>query len=375
MKAYVARSLPLDDIDYEDLFSIAVKASNALARYDGLLQGLVNPDVLMAPLSVQEAQYSSRIEDIYATVEDILTQEAGGAMGKRPTEEILDIHEVLNYRRTLQLAQNSLAQGQPLNLHFIRAMHQTLMKGARGSDKSPGQFRNDQNWIGAKGCSIEEAIFVPVSPLELDKNLSNLISYIESDDRDAIAQAAIVHAQFELIHPFRDGNGRVGRLLIPLFLSKKKILSAPMFYLSGYLERNRQEYLNKLTGLSKENDWQSWLHFFYRAVIEQSEVNSEKVNRLIELYSECKTLVRNITGSKYSDAITDGLFQGPIFSRPQLQKLTQIPQGTLYKQIDKLEDAEVIQTHIEGSGTIPTTYFFPKLLKATSELAMRRTKD
>ncbi|RLA22645.1 MAG: Fic family protein [Gammaproteobacteria bacterium] len=370
MQPYLPKELPIKELNYGELFSLGIRASSALARFDGLLNGLVNPSVLMGPLSVQEAQFSSRIEDIYATIEDVLTQGAGGHLGEKNVDEQLDILEIINYRATLESSQHAISEGGEIDLHLIRAMHQTLMEGARGSDKSPGEFRKDQNWIAPKGCTIEDAIFVPVSPFELDSALKSLIQYVQYDDMDHIAQAGILHAQFELIHPFRDGNGRVGRLLIPLFLYYKKQLSLPMFYISGYLEKNRKEYLDRLAMLSSTNDWHGWLTFFYSAVIEQSEVNAVKVQQLMSLYEDTKEKVRIVANSKYSDAMTDALFQGAIFSIPQLVRTTSIPKPSIVQLLAKLEKADIVKVYTEGAGTKAKTYFFPELLIATSEMSI-----
>ena len=228
MKLYVPHSLPLTNIDRTRLISLVGEANASLARYDGLLMGLVNPAVMLSPLTThhspltthhspvtsQEAVLSSKIEGTQATVEEVLEYEAGQEYGEYKSN---GIHEVLSYRKALILATESI-DDRPIRLALIRELHRVLMDSVRGQNKTPGEFRKDQNWIGAHGCKIEQATFVPPSPLQLNDHLQAWQTYLETDDIDPIFQTAIVHAQFELIHPFKDGNGRIGRLLILLIL-------------------------------------------------------------------------------------------------------------------------------------------------------------
>ena len=232
MKPYIPESLPLTNLDHGRLIRLIGPANAALARYDGLLQSVINPSVMLSLLTTQEAVLSSKIEGTQATVDEVLEYEAGIEFDP---EKVKDIQEVVNYRTALTLAKETLTQ-RPLNLALLRQMHGTLMSSVRGADKSPGQFRVHQNWIGPSGCTIEQATFVPPAPLQLLDHLEAFERYLAGDDVDPLIQVAVVHAQFELLHPFNDGNGRVGRLLIPLFLFQKRALASPMFYLSEYLE-------------------------------------------------------------------------------------------------------------------------------------------
>ena len=181
------------------------------------------------------------------------------------------------------------------------------MDSVRGQDKTPGQFRTEQNWIGTPRCKIEEASFVPPEPIRLLENLESWEKYIHTPDRDPLIQTAIIHAQFELIHPFNDGNGRIGRLLIPLYLYSKQVLVSPTFYLSGYLEENRDEYIGRLAAISGEGDWQGWIKFFLDAIARQAKGNSEQVTEILKLYETMKTAVQQITHSQFSAAMVDGL--------------------------------------------------------------------
>lgn len=235
MKPYEPDALPLADLDYRRLLPLVAQANAALARYDGLLQGIPNAEVMLSPLTTQEAVLSSRIEGTQATVDEVLEQEAGLV---KEGEKYKDIQEISNYRVALLRAREHL-QSYPIRLAFVRELHRILMDSVRGQDKMPGEFRKDQNWIGAYGCCLDDATFVPPSPLQLSDHLAAWEAYLDFDDIDFLLQAAVVHAQFELLHPFKDGNGRIGRILIPLFLFQKRVISQPMFYLSEYLEHHR----------------------------------------------------------------------------------------------------------------------------------------
>ena len=242
-----SRRAAADELDLARIVGKIGPANAALARYDGLLQGIVNASVLLSPLTNSEAVLSSKIEGTQATVDEVLEYEAGMEFGG---EKVADIQEVVNYRRTLTLATEALAE-RPITLLLIRQMHKVLMDSVRGSNKSPGEFRIDQNWIGTPGCAIETATFVPPSPLQLNDHLLAFEAYLGTNDFDALVQTAIVHAQFELIHPFKDGNGRIGRLIIPLFLFQKQALASPMFYLSEYLEGQRELYYARLRAVGQ----------------------------------------------------------------------------------------------------------------------------
>ena len=206
---------------------------------------MINPHILLSPLTNQEAILSSRIEGTQATVEEVLEHEAG--KHHQGVKE-QDIREILNYRNALLEVEGYLGS-RSFSLGLILELHKILMDSARGQNKDPGSFRKEQNWIGSYGSTIEEATFIPPSPLKLHDYLEDWKKYFDMDDIDPLIQAAIVHAQFELIHPFEDGNGRIGRLLIPLFLLYKEVLSHPTFYISAYLEKYREEYYSCLQSI------------------------------------------------------------------------------------------------------------------------------
>ena len=362
MKPYVPDSLPLDNLDFKLLLPLVGKANAALARYDGLLQGIPNPEVMLSPLTTQEAVLSSKIEGTQATVDEVLEHEAGL---EKQGEKYKDIQEISNYRRALYQAKDYLIE-YPIRLGFVRELHKILMDSAQGRDKSPGEFRLDQNWIGPKGCLIEQATFVPPSPLVMQDSLHLWESYLDLDDSDFLLQTAVVHAQFELIHPFLDGNGRIGRILIPLFLFQKRALSQPMFYLSEYLEAHRDEYYQRLKAISVDQDWNGWIAFFLRAIIEQSQGNSARVRQIMNLYGEMKSKVQDVTHSQYSVFLLDAIFNKPVFTTSgyadELESQHNVHSQTTLSLLRKLKKYNIIRELRSGTGRRAAVLCFPALV-------------
>jgi Fic family protein len=361
MSPYVPQGLPLSGLDYARLIRKTGPANAALARYDGLLQSVVNPQVMLSPLTNREAVLSSKIEGTQATVDEVLEYEAGMEF---ESEKVKDIQEIVNYRKALILATEALAE-RPLSLSLIRSMHQVLMDSVRGENKTPGQFRVEQNWIGFEGCSIEQATFVPPSPLQLIGHLEAFERYLASDDIDVLIQVAVVHAQFELLHPFKDGNGRIGRLLIPLFLYQKRVLGSPMFYLSEYLESHREEYYARLRGISQNNDWTGWLEFFLDGIVIQAKNNTERVRAMIGLYDVMKPRITGLLRSQHALMVLDTLFYRPIFSSNDFIDRSGISRKTALRFLAILRDERVLFVMRPGSGQQPTVYAFADLLNCT----------
>lgn len=320
---YIPIKLPPDKIDWKRLIPIIGKAHGALARYDGLLQSLINPAILLSPLTTNEAVLSSRIEGTQASLEEVLELEAG--LEKEKSESIKqDIQEIINYRKALLIAEESL-EHRNITLNFIKQIHAILLESVRGKNKNPGEFRKDQNWIGKPGTTIELARYIPPNPILIVEFMEDLERFIQTDFDDPIVQLAIVHAQLEIIHPFMDGNGRIGRLIIPLFLYSKKILSRPMFYMSEYLESHRQEYYDKLLFITVNEDWQGWIEFFFEALINQAQINYDKAKNIINLYDNLKPEFIDITHSQFAIPLLDAFFQKPILDSSTALKIAKIP--------------------------------------------------
>lgn len=358
MTPYKPDELPLEGLDYQRLFALVGDANAELARYDGLLQGVVNPQVMLSPLTNEEAVLSSKIEGTQATVDEVLEQEAGIL---KEGEKAKDIQEIINYREALRSAHKYLDK-RPITLPFVRQLHRILLNSVRGQDKTPGEFRKDQNWIGKYGCTIEQASFVPPNPLQLQDHLEAWQSYLASNDIDLLLQTAVIHAQFELLHPFKDGNGRIGRILIPLFLYKKKKLSQPMFYLSSYLEANREEYYMRLQNISREGDWSAWIAFFLQAITEQAKSNNAKIKEIMTLYDGMKEQIYEITHSQYTVNLLDAIFDRPIFETSDFVNRSKINKKTAMDLLKKLREAHILAVLREGSGRRATVLCFPELL-------------
>ncbi|MDI9335406.1 MAG: Fic/DOC family N-terminal domain-containing protein [Gammaproteobacteria bacterium] len=362
MNPYIPDALPLTGLDYQRLFPLVGRANATLARYDGLLQGIPNPAVLLSPLTTQEAVLSSKIEGTQATVDEVLQQEAGLL---QEGEKFQDIQEIVNYRQALFSAQNYL-KDYPIRLGLVRELHRILMNSVRGKDKTPGEFRKDQNWIGQYGCTLEEASFVPPNPFQLPDYLQAWECYVDSDDGDFLLQTAVIHAQFELLHPFKDGNGRIGRILIPLFLYQKRALSQPMFYLSEYLESHREEYYQRLKAISAEGDWNGWIAFFLQAITTQAEQNSARVKAIQALYEAMKLAIQEATHSQYTVHVLDAIFTKPIFRTSdltaKLHKDFGIHEKTALGLLRQMKKNGILRELKSGSGRRPATLCFPRLI-------------
>jgi len=358
MRPYIPTKLPLKKLDWAAFVGLVGKANAEVARFDGLLQSMPNPGVLLSPLSTQEAVLSSKIEGTQATLQDVLEFEANP---KDITRKHEDIQEVLNYRKAMAFAVKELGK-YPLTLNVIKEIHSKLMQSVRGKNKNPGNFRTEQNWIGKPGCKQEEASYIPPSPETIKEFLSNLEKYINFDDKDYLVQLAIIHAQFEIIHPFLDGNGRIGRMLMPLFLYYKKVLSSPMFYLSAYFETDRERYYSSLKSISKEENWNSWVEYFLNAVVEQSKKNIQKAKKIHALYDQKKLRISQITHSRYSIQTLDFLFCMPIFKSREFKIEAKIPEATSKRVVDLLLRNEVISLIKKGQGRAGNIYAFEKLL-------------
>ncbi len=317
MKPFEPQGLPIGNIEWEPLIPLMGRANRSLALYDGVLYGVPNPEVLLSPLTTREAVLSSRIEGTQATLGEVLKFEAG----EEPEHETRrwDFEEVINYRQALRRGEKALGE-KPFNLNLLLELHSILLQNVRGRNMGRGQFRKIQNWIGAPGSPIGKADFVPPAPETLMPELDAWEKYYHAESPDGLVQMAVVHAQFEIIHPFLDGNGRIGRILIPLFLAEKKLLSRPMFYLSSYLERHRDEYVSGLRALSRRNDgWNLWIGFFLRAVEEEARANADKAKAIIDLYADLKERVLALTHSQYAIPLLDQMFERPLFRSAMLR--------------------------------------------------------
>ena len=355
-KPFQPHKLPLENLDWVKFIQYIARANRAVAKFDGFLQSVPNARVLLSPLSTKEAVLSSKIEGTQATFGEVLAFEANP---NKQTKKYDDIEEVLNYRKAMNLAIEKL-EDLPLCGRLIKEVHQVLLSGVRGHKKNPGFFRTGSVHIGRNGLGIEGATYIPPEAQEIEKYFSELEKYIHFDEKDYLVQLAIIHAQFEIIHPFWDGNGRTGRILMPLFLYYKKVLSSPMFYLSEYFELHRDEYYQKLQNISENNDWEGWIAFFLLAIEEQSIKNIAKVQEILSLYNTLKGQIVNIPTPKNAIKILDFLFSMPIFDSKDLMIKTKIKKDSAFRILKFLSDKEIIT---ENEKQRYKTYFFNDLLK------------
>jgi len=327
------RMLPVE-IDYTELVPLLNKAAFSLGTLAGLFRIIPNPCLLISPLANREAALSSKIEGTMSTLTDMYKYEAGEEADHK------DVAEVVNYRKSLDYAVQALKEGD-FDLELLKKMHEILLTDVRGGEKDRGKFREIQNWIGKVGSSIGKARYVPPPSERLDTFLENLRQYMVHDEKDPLVQAGLIHSQFEAIHPFIDGNGRIGRLLIPLFLYKKKLLPYPILYISEYLEENRDEYYECLWRVTRDNDYLSWLKFFLTAVEAQCKRTQKTIYEMMALYEETKSKAATIK-SPYSLMFVDLIFKRPIFSRKVVETALETNRTTVMRLLQSFTEMGIV---------------------------------
>ena len=358
---YHEGKFPPTDLDLGRLLPLVGPANAAVARYDGMLAAIPNAHVLLSPLTTQEAVLSSRIEGTQATMGEVLEYEARGSTAEPSTAKEADIWEILNYRKAMRAATESL-KTLPLCQRIVLESHGILLNSVRGHGKSPGQYRKIPNWIGPPGCSIEEARFVPIGAEKLPKAMSRWEKFIHTDAPDRLIQLSLLHAEFEALHPFLDGNGRLGRMLIPLFLFQAKIIQQPIFYISAYLESHRDEYYERLLAVSRDNDWSGWCAFFLKVVQIQAEENLAKAQAILDLYNRMKTQFWELTHSQYAIFALDWVFERPIFKSSDFVRAGDVPKPTAQRILKILKKKDILMELAPGSGSRAATLAYPELL-------------
>jgi Fic family protein len=313
-----------------ELQALLSKADRALGRLDGSIQTLPNPDLFVFMYVRKEAVLSSQIEGTQSSLNDLLAAEASILAPEQPK----DVDEVVNYVRAMNYGLNRL-NDLPLSVRLIREIHEQLLVGVRGSRLTPGELRRSQNWIGPGGCTLAEATFVPPPPEEVPQALSDLEKFFHPPtDLPALIQIGLAHAQFETIHPFLDGNGRVGRLLITFLLCQREILGKPVLYLSHFFKKHRAEYYEHLQAVRDRGDWESWLAFFLRGVAEVSTEATDTARRILALREEHRTAITDSLGRVAANGhrVLESLYQRPILTVLDVQSLT----GTTYPAANQL---------------------------------------
>ncbi|MDQ2787008.1 MAG: Fic family protein [Chloroflexota bacterium] len=339
-RAFVPASLPPEPpIAFDtSLIALLSAADQAVGRLDGVSKTLLNPELFVAMYVRREAVLSSQIEGTQSSLDDVLTYELDPGVRNLPD----DVEEVVNYVRAMNYGLNRLTTF-PLSLRLIREIHSELLTGVRGADKSPGEFRTSQNWIGGANASLVQASFVPPPPHEMRAALDNFESFLHDDRLPALIQCGLAHAQFETIHPFLDGNGRVGRLLITFLLCHRAVLHRPLLYISYYLKRNRAEYYDRLTAIREQGNWEGWLQFFLRGIADTAAEATDTAGRIIDLREGHRLLIQeNELGAK-ALRLLDFLFQRPIINVNAVKDRLEVSFSTANKIVEQLESLGIIK--------------------------------
>jgi Fic family protein len=334
------------------------KADYTLGVLEGSQKHLQNPILLVSPLTAKEATVSSRIEGTQSTVSDIFLYEAGGKL-KHP-----DTIEVMNYRKAINFAINELKKGRTISISLIKSLHEILLKGARHKG-TPGKFRDGRVWIGEKdGDPIEKAIYVPPEAILVNEYMENLIDYLYKSKERPLIKAGIAHYQFEAIHPFEDGNGRIGRLLIPLILYEKKKISSPILYISGYLDKHRDDYMGALHKVDQEEIYEKWLDFFFNCVVKQIEETQRMIESIYGLYDDLREEFKTVK-SPYIIPFIDFIFKSPIFSVPKIRETLKCASWLTARNLIKVvnKQGRIVELAKEGRTKL---YGFIPLLKILS---------
>jgi Fic family protein len=316
------------------------EADQALARLDGTVETLPNADLFVAMYVRQEAVLSSQIEGTQSSLIDILKFEA-----QAPREELpLDLTEVYNYVKAMNFGLKRLST-LPLSLRLINEIHRVLVSGVRGGEKTPGEFRRSQNWIGPPGSTLSEAVFVPPPEHEMRIAMGQLEKFMHDETpMPVLVRCGLVHAQFETIHPFLDGNGRIGRLLITLMLCAAGVLHRPLLYLSLFLREHRTEYYDRLMRVRDEGDWEAWIEFFLRGVRSVSKQAADRAREILRLHDRHRTLIEEkIQGSLVGVRLLEFLFRHPVISAKQVGRALRVSAPTTYHLIGQFQELGLLE--------------------------------
>lgn len=355
-KSFVPNPLPpVPPIELsEDIVGLLVKANSQLAVLESIAARIPNVELFISMYVRKEALMSSQIEGTQATLEDILDP-------MLDTNTNRNIADVVNYIKATEFAIARL-QTLPLCNRLIKETHAVLMKGVRGQEKNPGEFRYSQNWIGGQGSTLKNARYIPPSPDDMQNAMSDLEKYINTDDDlDALIRAALIHYQFETIHPFLDGNGRVGRLLITLFLMDKGILTTPALYISYFLKKNRVEYYDRMTEVRTKGNYEQWIIFFLQAIMESAGDAASAIDELITLHDTNTSVISKLgRASKNTMLVFDYLESNPIIDIGKTAEALSITFNTASSAVRRLVDAGIlVQT---GGGGRNRTFAYEAYL-------------
>jgi len=342
-KAFIPEPLPPKNPEFEisdELQAWLSKADRSLGRLDGSIQTLPDPDLFVYMYVRKEAVLSSQIEGTQSSLSHLLKREAEVLDPDTPQ----DVNEVINYVGAMNLGLRLLDK-LPVSTRLVKEIHQKLLENVRGQEQNPGHLRTSQNWIGPAGCQIRDATFVPPAPADMADALSDWEKFLhESDGLPLLVKIGLAHAQFETIHPFLDGNGRVGRLLITLLLCEKQVLLKPVLYLSYYFKQNRQEYYDLLQRTRDAGDWESWIKFFVKGVDDISQQATQTAREIVELRERHRTLIVDSFGQVAGNGlkVLEHLFSQPIISVKRIMNLTGVTFAAANQLMRRFEKAGVL---------------------------------
>lgn len=340
-RAFIPAPLPPDpSLSFDaELVALLSRADQAVGRLDGVAQTLPNPDLFVAMYVRREAVDSSQIEGTQSTLEDVLAFELDPHTRDLPS----DVEEVVNYIRAMNYGLERLGS-LPLSLRLIREIHAELLQGARGADKSPGEFRTTQNWIGSSNATLANATFVPPPAHEMQQALASLERFLHEDgDIPALVLCGLAHVQFETIHPFLDGNGRVGRLLIAFLLVHRQVLHRPLLYLSTYLKHRRAEYYDRLMAVRTEGNWEGWMRFFLQGVAETAEEATATARAIIGLRDAHRALIQERGLGKNEPRLLELLYQRPLVNAGLVSERLGVTEVTANRLIERLIGLELLE--------------------------------
>jgi len=339
-RAFIPEPLPPDppiDIDDEMLVRLSA-ADRALGRLDGATEVLPNPNLFVAMYVRREAVLSSQIEGTQASLIDVLEYEVDAARKGLPA----DVAEVVNHVRAMNYGLATL-KTLPLSLRLIRQIHEQLLANVRGAHRTPGEFRTSQNWIGPPGCTLQEATFVPPPPSEVLNTMGDLERFLKSPvAMPVLIQVGLGHAQFETIHPFLDGNGRIGRLLITFLLCEPKVLRRPLLYLSHYLKRHRATYYDHLQAIRDAGNWEGWIRFFLAGVAEVANEATETARRILQLREEHRHFVSEEIGTTNALRLLELLYERPIVTARVVRNDLQVSAPTANSLVNEFARVGVL---------------------------------
>lgn len=342
-RAFIPRPLPPDppldlDGEFQRLLS---RADRALGRLDGSIQTLPNPDLFVFMYVRKEAVLSSQIEGTQSSLQDLLAAEANILTPDQPR----DVAEVVNYVHAMHHGLKRLSD-LPLCNRLILEIHERLLAGVRGGRLTPGELRRSQNWIGPQGAALQDALFVPPPPAEVAPALGAWERFLhDSVDLPALVRIGLAHAQFETIHPFLDGNGRIGRLLITFFLCEQEILQRPALYLSHYFKQHREEYYHRLQAVRDRGNWEGWLEFFVSAVLSVSIEAAETARRILVLREDHRQRITEGLGRAAANGhrILERLFERPVFNVAEIERYLSITYAGANSLVSRLTELGILQ--------------------------------